>query len=83
MADPTVEPAQAGPGDAGEDAFGVPHAHQVSDQLHLWILLPGIVLLLLAAYLVYKLLNQQTEREKRKAEKRRLKQEKHEKKKGL
>lgn len=48
MADPTVEPAQAGPGDAGEDAFGVPHAHQVSDQLHLWILLPGIVLLLLA-----------------------------------
>lgn len=80
MADPTAEPVPAG--DTLEDKFGVPHAHQVSDQLHLWILLPGIALLLLAAYLVYKLLHQQTEREKRKAEKRRLKQEKQEKKKG-
>ena len=46
MADQKADQVEAGP--SVEDKFGPPHAHQVSDQLHLWILVPGIILLLLA-----------------------------------
>lgn len=33
-------------GEAPNDAFGPPHAQKVSDSLQMWILIPGIVILL-------------------------------------
>ena len=38
MGDPTEEPPT--------DKFGPPHAHQVSDTLQLWILIPGLLILI-------------------------------------
>ncbi len=32
---------------AETDTFGVPHGHAVSGSLHLWIILPGLAILIL------------------------------------
>ena len=45
MADPAESPS-ASP----DDAFGRPHAQQVSDSLQMWILIPGIFLLMIAGW---------------------------------
>ena len=41
MADPSEAPSTS-----PEDAFGRPHAQQVSDSLQMWILIPGILILI-------------------------------------
>ncbi len=46
MADPTEAPVDAGASMEMEDEFGRPHAQQVSDTLQMWVLAPGLVLLL-------------------------------------
>ena len=43
MADPSEVPSES-----PSDAFGRPHAQQVSDSLQMWILLPGLLLLAVA-----------------------------------
>ena len=43
MAEPTEDPSTS-PG----DEFGRPHAQQVSDSLQMWILIPGLVVLIIA-----------------------------------
>ena len=40
--DPTDSPATEEP---VTDPFGKPHAHVVSDSLQLWILIPGLIIL--------------------------------------
>ena len=46
---PSVAPE--GLGDELRDEFGPPHAHQVSNTLQLWILIPGLIALLVVGEL--------------------------------
>jgi hypothetical protein len=48
-ADPTTAPSPD-PSEHAEpsvDSFGPPHAQAISDSLHLWILIPGLIALIL------------------------------------
>ncbi len=49
MAESTEAPSDAAAslGAEIEDEFGPPHAQQVSDTLQVWILVPGLILLLI------------------------------------
>ena len=48
MSDPTDAPSVNDPTGVPEvDEFGPPHAHTVSESLHLWILIPGLLIIIL------------------------------------